>query len=221
MNYFFSVEMIDMIQRECPDIYVIFAGGDDLFFLGPWAKLLDFGQQLRQRFQQYTANNPDITLSAGIGIFRSKMPIRSIADKAEELLSEAKGRKLDKELLKNGVSLFGDVVSWDELDSQINRGKELEKLIDSNVLPSGLANRLLHYSRQKRKFMKNHQMRDLLYRSHMSYDFARNLSEQQFTRNSFTREDYQRFVSGWTGSDEAWLEKAEIPLHYALYRVRS
>ena len=221
MNYFFSVEMIEMIKRECPDIYVIFAGGDDLFFLGPWAKLIDFGQQLRERFHEYTANNPDITLSAGIGIFKSRMPIRSIADKADQLLSAAKGRKLNKELQKNGVALFGDVVSWEELTAQIDRGKELEKLIDSNVLPSGLANRLLRYSRQKRKFMRDHQMRDLLYRSHMSYDFARNLSEQQFTGNSFTRDDYQRFVSGWTGSDETWLEQAEIPLHYALYRVRS
>lgn len=221
MNYFFSVEMIELIQQECPDIYVIFAGGDDLFFLGPWARLLEFGQRLRERFREFTAGNPDITLSAGVGVFKPKMPIRAIADKAEELLSEAKKREVEKVVVKDGVSLFGDVVSWEQLAEQVNRGKDLEKLLSEGVLPSGLANRLLQYSRQKRKFQQEHQMKDLLYRSHMSYDFARNLTEQQFIKKDFAREDYQRFVSGWTGSDETWLEYAEIPLHYALYRVRN
>jgi len=220
MNYFFSVEMIELIKKECPDIYVIFAGGDDLFFLGPWAKLLDFGQRLRERFRAFTAGNPDISISAGIGVFKSKMPIRSIADQAEHLLNKAKSREVDQEIVKDGVCLFGDVVSWQELSEQLERGKELEKLLSDKVIQSGLANRLLQYSRQKRRFSSHKQMEDLLYRSHMSYDFARNLSPKQFTQKDYGIQDYQRFVGGWTGDDETWLANAEIPLHYALYRVR-
>ena len=220
MNYFFSVELIELIRKECPDIYVIFAGGDDVFFLGPWARLIDFGLQLRRRFHDFTVGNPDITISAGIGVFKPRMPIRTIADEAEHLLNNAKGRKIDEKIAKDGVSLFGDVVGWQELSDQIERGRQIEELLTQKVLPSGLVNRLLHYSRQKRRFDEQRDMKDLLYKSHLSYDFERNLEPEQFVQKNYTSEDYQRFVSGWTGSDETWLANAEIPLHYALYRVR-
>ena len=148
------------------------------------------------------------------------MPIRTIADQAEHLLNNAKAQEVDQEIVKDGVCLFGDVIGWHELSEQLERAKELERLLADKVLASSFVNRLLQYSRQKRRFDREHKMEDLLYRSHMSYDFARNLSQHQFAQKNYGVEDYERFVGGWIGEDETWLNHTEIPLHYALYRVR-
>jgi CRISPR-associated protein Csm1 len=219
LNHFFSVELIRLVKERAPDCYVVFAGGDDLFFLGPWVDVIELGLHLRQRFQDFSAGNPDITLSAGIGVFKASQPIREIATQAEALLENAKHFSQEGQL-KNAVSLFGEVVPWDQLGKLLQRGQELDDLMQRGVLPSGLVNRLLGYSRQRRRFRQHRQMRDGLYLSHLAYDLARNLDARAFERKDLTREDHARFVGAWSAPDSDYLDAAEIPLHFALYRNR-
>ena len=110
LNYFFSVKLVEMIREDCPDIYIIFAGGDDVFFLGPWVELIQFATTLREKLTTFTANNPDITLSAGIGVYKSSLPVRDIANSAEEMLDHSKQYPADQEikLKKRGHAFRGN-----------------------------------------------------------------------------------------------------------------
>ena len=219
LNHFFSVELIRLIQQEAPDCYVIFAGGNDLFFLGPWVDVIELGILLRSKFAEFTAGNPDLTLSAGIGVFKASQPIRSIATQAEELLGDSKNFETEGQL-KDAVSLFGDIVPWDQLPELLDRGRELDSLLNQGILNSGFVNRLLDYSRRRRSFKEHRRKQDGLYLSHLAYDFARNVDVRQFTNKGLSREDYSQFTGAWSAPDSDYLDAAEIPLHYALYRNR-
>ncbi|HPC74831.1 MAG TPA: type III-A CRISPR-associated protein Cas10/Csm1 [Syntrophales bacterium] len=80
LNFFFSDYLVERIRRDYPDIYVIFAGGDDLFLVGPWLDVVRFTLALRSRFRDFTAGNEDITLSAGIFVCRPRLPVRKAAE---------------------------------------------------------------------------------------------------------------------------------------------
>ena len=170
-------------------------------------------------FAEFTAGNPDLTLSAGIGVFKAFQPIRSIATQAEELLGDSKNFETEGQL-KDAVSLFGDIVPWDQLPELLDRGRELDSLLDQGILNSKFVNRLLDYSRRRRSFKEHRRKQDGLYLSHLAYDFARNVDVRQFTNKGLSREDYSQFTGAWSAPDSDYLDAAEIPLHYALYRNR-
>ncbi|MCM8760057.1 MAG: type III-A CRISPR-associated protein Cas10/Csm1, partial [Candidatus Omnitrophica bacterium] len=68
MNHFFTAG-IDWIRREkFNNCHVVYAGGDDLFILGPWSDIPYYAIEILDKFKSYTCNNPAITISAGVFI---------------------------------------------------------------------------------------------------------------------------------------------------------
>ena len=125
LNYFFSVELVEMIRKDFQDIYIIFAGGDDLFFLGPWVELIRFSEKLRDKFTRFTADNRDFTLSAGLGVYKPTLPVRNIAHSAEELLEQSKQHPIDQDVKeKNAVTLFKETVEWKRFKKLLQRGEK-------------------------------------------------------------------------------------------------
>lgn len=66
LNYFFSGCLMQTIRREFPNVYVVFAGGDDVFVMGPWAETVDFALRMAADFRRFCGDNPAVTLSAGM-----------------------------------------------------------------------------------------------------------------------------------------------------------
>ena len=219
LNFFFSVELVRVIEREFPNIYVVFAGGDDIFLLGPWVELTYFSVKLSELFEKFTAHNPDLTLSAGIGVYKPSLPIKDVTNSSEELLENSKSFP-QKEIfkVKNAITIFGGTVSWKRFNTLLKRGEYLDTLIEKDVLTSGFAYRLLSYSRKRKSFEQGN-IKDGLYISHMSYDFKRNLSEKKFTEHGFDVNSYREFVKNWK-EEKDYLTDAEIPLHYSIYKNR-
>ena len=75
-------------QHYKRSVHVFYAGGDDIFLLGPWDDIMEVSIDLNRAFSCYT--NGKLALSAGIGIFSPKYPIRQMAKKAEILKRTAK-----------------------------------------------------------------------------------------------------------------------------------
>jgi CRISPR-associated protein Csm1 len=110
-------------------IYLIFSGGDDLFALGAWDKLLEFTYDLYRAFRTFTAYNQDITLSAGITIESPKFPIIKASMKAEDELDKAKHFEsyTGKTNTKNKICIFGMVLSWDWSMKKEKKRQEISK----------------------------------------------------------------------------------------------
>jgi CRISPR-associated protein Csm1 len=208
LNHFFSDDLVNWIKKDFPDLYVVFAGGDDLFLLGPWRQTVRFAVKLNERFRRYVADRPDVTLSAGIAVTKPMLPVHAIAAQAETLLESAKHHPA-----KNAVCLFDTCVSWAGFAPLIDKGDWLHGLMRDKKVPKGLAGRLLYYGDERRAFVSGEIERGI-YLSHMQYDFARNITEKA-VKDPRERSDILALQQ-----DQQLLEKIRLPVTWALYRQR-
>ena len=209
-NHFFSDHLVDIIQEKFPDLYIVFAGGDDLFILGPWTMITEFARTISESFASYTGYNQDISISAGIAVVKPRMPINTIAHEAESGLELAKKNKVGKRA-KNSVTMFDKSVSWDEFEKLALEGEWLEKMALNNTITMGLLTRLLKYSNEHLAFMGG-DIRKGIYISHMRYDFARNLSQH-------VNEEAKAKLKG-ISNDNFLMSNMRLPVSMAAYRLR-
>ena len=144
LSLFFEGYVSILAQTEFPNsIYLIFSGGDDLFAIGSWDKVIEFSYKLYRNFRRFTVFNPDITLSAGIVIETASFPIIRASVAAEEELDKAKNFEAftGKTNTKNRISLFGSVLKWDwtldkeiEYSKVIQKGEDIEKYERNQIL---------------------------------------------------------------------------------------
>ena len=211
INHFFANHLVQQIKTKKLDIYLVFAGGDDLFLLGPWTQVIEFAEQIGEEFQKYVGHNSDITLSAGISVVKPLLPMHTVVAEAEKLLEESKDRK-DKAgtVIKNAVTLFDVTTGWSKFSTLLSQGDEYFDLLEEGKVSTGLIGRLLEYSRKYKKFRAG-DIRSGIYLSHMEYDFHRNLDfKDDAERDNFTAVKH--------GDN---LEYIAQPVTYALYRWRS
>lgn len=135
MNYYFSVYLPFVLstREEFKDIYTVFAGGDDLFLIGPWNRVIDFAFFLNNSFKDYVCHNNQITISAGISVNKPGEPIPSISERAEEALSKSKGNK------KNSVTIFNETIKWQAFEKL----KDIKTTIESWLYKSFINNAML------------------------------------------------------------------------------
>ncbi|MFZ5819554.1 MAG: type III-A CRISPR-associated protein Cas10/Csm1 [Chloroflexota bacterium] len=88
-------------------IYTVYAGGDDLFLIGPWDLMPGLAQEIASDFARYTGQNPDIHASAGMAFIDGKYPVYQAAEDAGEALGEAKALEG-----KNAFSFLGKPWPW-------------------------------------------------------------------------------------------------------------
>lgn len=136
LKWFFEGYMNTILQSvEFKDrIYPIFSGGDDFFVVGAWNKVFDFATKVRQEFRVFVCNHPRITLSASLLVVDENYPVTQIAKLAEERLDDAKSRKDIKsdEKIKNAVSVFDTVLSWDDFEKARELKEIIKQIIDWN-----------------------------------------------------------------------------------------
>ncbi len=207
MNHFFSAHLMRVIERDFPNMYVIFAGGDDLFVLGPWAETVRFAKRLHEDFRAFSGGNPAVTLSAGLPVLKPRLPMRALREAAEAALDAAKDHPG-----KNAVTLFGVTTAWQRFDGLIRQGEWLEGLCLSGSVTQGLVRRLLGYARDCHNFNRG-EIRKGLYLSHMAYDMARNCDEKRMSP-----EDLKALKT--LGQDRQLFPLAEMSCTWALYRTR-
>jgi CRISPR-associated protein Csm1 len=129
VNWFFSGYINELRNHKTfkDKINVIYAGGDDLFAIGRWDKIIDFATRIRNDFREFTggsAHEDEFTLSAGIVFVTAKFPIAKAADMAGEALDLAKAYQPNprkKMPDKNAIHLLDTTVGW---------GREFEFVYD-------------------------------------------------------------------------------------------
>jgi len=109
-DYFFGVWLPSkFLSDEFSSVYTVFAGGDDLFLIGPWNQIIRLSELISNKIKELSGFNKNIHISIGILISNSNVPVYQLADRAEEELEKSK-----KLLGKDAVTVFGKTLKWDE-----------------------------------------------------------------------------------------------------------
>jgi CRISPR-associated protein Csm1 len=139
LSLFFEGRVNDLAENAFRDVYVVFAGGDDLALVGPWDHVLELIKRVRKEFGQWTAGNPDFHFSTGISLGDASRPVIAALDEAERLLGLAKSLRG-----KNAVALLDDrVLPWDDFQQALDWYVELKDLVRGAGAEGGVARSLL------------------------------------------------------------------------------
>lgn len=205
LDLFFSGIMPNMFLNpptdhpEFRNIYTVYAGGDDLLLVGPWWTMFRFAAYLRDLFGRYVCNHPDITLSAGLAVCNPRLPLSQAARQAGEALKKAKQ-------YKNRICVFDTVLTWKDFQEALGNAEFLDHLLNDN-LPDGLKAekaflyRLLRYCKMAEAChpdpdeQKTIAFRNLMWRSHLKYDIARNIVEKAKDKEKKKENDGQKSPS--------------------------
>ena len=111
------------------DAYVIYSGGDDLFIVGSWSKIFELYFKIREEFDIFFCNNPNITASGALIEVPRKFPVYRSAQLTMELLKDAKE---EHEPEKNALSIFGKAKRWKNLQLCYNLKEAIYENIETN-----------------------------------------------------------------------------------------
>ncbi len=191
INFFFTSYLRKYLEENFPNTYTLFSGGDDLCLIGPWNEMIDLALSLQEEFFEYAAENPHITMSAGLCLVKPRHPAGKAIKLSEELLEYSKKEG------KNRITLFKNAeecsASWDEIKVYIDYKNRLRKYIgngENKVISSSNLYRFLEYFNEYKSFKKGKMgfkeerkatgkriviERGALWRSHFIYDISRNI----------------------------------------------
>ncbi|HEN21412.1 MAG TPA: type III-A CRISPR-associated protein Cas10/Csm1, partial [Desulfobacteraceae bacterium] len=220
MNMFFTVYLPYMLKTDKKngfgEIYTVFAGGDDLFLIGPWNRTIDLAVFLKDRFAEYVCHNNEVHFSAGISLHKPHTPISKFAESAESSLEKA------KEKGRNRVTLFSETVLWDEFIALAEIKNTIKTWIEPGeaILSSSYLYRLNTFIKmagkeqeiKKAGAISIDDMECLKWRALFSYSTQRNVGKGLKDEK---REDAIREIS----RSAKWLEDYGSKLKIALWDV--
>lgn len=224
LDYFFT-GFINTLAKEY-NVYLVYAGGDDLFAVGKWDETIEFAKKVREKFREFTCNNENFTLSGGIEFVNPNFPIARSSKIAGNKEDEAK----QVDITKDRISLFGRAVKWSELDSLLEFKDELYKILDINEedkkksIPRGFLYNLLGMTRECFDDKAVFQI-EKMYKTtaKMHYHFARRGVDSEvieMKKLAFKRELAERFLTSSTLEKKEFYENFIIPASYVLLKTR-
>jgi len=107
-------------------VNIIYSGGDDVFAVGRWDKIILFAEQVRNDFRRYCGGREDVSISAGIAIAGEKYPIRMAANEAGQAEDQSKKFKKtgSENATKNAITFFGQTVEWEKEFVEVKKIKD-------------------------------------------------------------------------------------------------
>jgi len=218
LDSFFTLYLPSLLASDSrfANIYTVFAGGDDLFLIGPWNRIIEFAGELQQQFERFSCGNKKITISAGITVNKPGVPVPAIAAQAEEALEAAKhgGR--------NSVTLFWETVCWDSFGELQQMRQTIEAWQQDGYVGKGLLyqlNGLIAMAKRERQIRDSSRALDLRdmeclgWRSKLHYSATRNVGK------GLDKEARQAALDEIIAKLPVWLHKYDGKLKIALWQV--
>lgn len=183
MNNYFSIYLPYTLsaKEEFKNIYTVFGGGDDLFLIGPWNRIIEFAQFLSDKFEEYVCGNSQITISAGISINKPGEPIQSVSERAEDALKKSKWNNRDS------ITIFDETVKWKDF-MEVNKIKNtIGAWLENGIINNAMLFRLNYFStnmaKQEKELLKVKEGIDmeewecLKWRAKFKYNLVRNVGK--------------------------------------------
>ncbi len=198
LEYFFSGYLYHFLETKYKNIYTVFSGGDDLFFIGPWDEIHHFAEDLHLKFKEYTCENKSWGISVGIGIAKPKTPISFAKELAENNLKLSKDREDTKDGKgKNAITTLSTTMDWEDYSRLLEDAEQLAEWLNDEIVSSSMIYRLLGYGKRLVDFAKNGDTSKLEVIPQMIYDFTRNWNQRKEQKpamewaHSFTNPEYK------------------------------
>ena len=136
LDAFFAGELRQEIEGDSRwgSIYTVFAGGDDLVMIGSWDVIFRFAGHMRELFRK---RFPNLTLSAGVSLFKPKRPVKTAIEQTERLLEQAKQGPKDQ------CAAFGQVWNWKHHAIILQRAEQLAGWVEANLMHRGWLHTML------------------------------------------------------------------------------
>jgi CRISPR/Cas system-associated protein Cas10 (large subunit of type III CRISPR-Cas system) len=172
---FFEEETKNIQQEPVfePYLNIIYAGGDDLFVVGRWDKVIDFAERIHQETHNRFGSD-GISISGGIAVVQPKFPISKAAELAGDAENAAKQFRNGE---KNAFHMLGKTISWDkEFDYVKSFKQQFVSLIENYDLSKGILHKLMLYSSiadRNKVLRKEGKSEDFSYIWHISYYLTR------------------------------------------------
>lgn len=166
MNQFFSLWLPAYCAENSPNMYTVFAGGDDFFLIGPWHSTQKVAYAMQQAFHHYVAENSKIHFSVGMVMSKSGIPVPRLGDLAEEALEKAK--KIDEG--KNAVTIFNRTVKWADWHHLCDLEQEIHRLAEDYKISTSYLYSLIRLCEQANE---SQNIENTMWRSRFYYRTAR------------------------------------------------
>ena len=139
-------------ENEKPLIYSVYAGGDDVFLIGPWDKMPYLAREIVMDFKKYTGENPDVHLSGGMTFIHGKYPVYQAAEDAGHALDDlAKGYPG-----KDAFAFLGHAWKWHEFNGVMDKKNRLVRIMNMKEAPKSLLQLLQRLAEQEVKKRLKH-----------------------------------------------------------------
>jgi CRISPR-associated protein Csm1 len=182
MNFFFTVYLPFVFKTESKfsDVYTVFAGGDDLFLIGPWNRVIELASFLEASLRKYVCDNGQITISAGISVCKPGEPVASISEEAEEALKKSKNNGRDS------VTIFGEAVKWKDFGVMMKIKSTIEDWLKRGLINNAMLfkfNTFTYLAKQEKEILnskeeiKTEDWEYLKWRSMFKYTLVRNIGK--------------------------------------------
>lgn len=223
IDAFFQSWLRHTIKEKYPMIYTVYSGGDDLFLIGPWYNIIEFALYFRQEFSRFFADNPDITLSAGISLFSPHSPVTLAVERSEENLEKSKNVEG-----KDAINFFDTTVKWHQLEELIEFADFLDERVNLDSMESKInvsfIYRLFKYRRLFMNYKQKGYIEGLRFHSLMNYDVVRNIViKEKDGDEPINKEELARLLPLYEtgrGLKEELLRNLKIPLYITLFKNR-
>lgn len=209
-DFFFTTLLKKLIRENYPNIYTVFAGGDDLFLIGHYTDIINLQSDIMDAFSDFTKNE-DLHLSYAIRLTSTNVPIVQMAEFAEEDLDMAKKGE------KDATVIFDIKVKNSEIKEILKNKAYFENLLSKGVSTQFLYKQYnfieMNETLKSNKISKETLLRNVRWRALFRY-----MIERIFEKNKDDKlkED---LVYCSTLIDK-YGEKLSIPLNLALYEQR-
>lgn len=218
LNGYFAVWLPHFLMNEpeFSDVYTVFAGGDDLFLIGPWNCMTELALRLRETFADYVCRNKKIHFSAGITLHKAHTSVETMAEAAEHALETSKNDG------RNRITLFSETVTWDELEKFTEIKKRLRKWLNEKWISNTVMyrfNKFMQMAEQEKrlkdiKAVRTEDMACMKWHSLLAYTTGRNVKS---VNGEERKKTVHIVVAEWLDKYGA---KMKIPLWDILYNRR-
>jgi CRISPR-associated protein Csm1 len=221
VNGFFAIYLPWLLSREFPNVYTVFAGGDDFFLIGPWRTTQKLAALMRDKFSEYVAQNPEIHFSAGILTEKPGASVGALADLAAAALDAAKEWPDKEQPKKNAVTCFGETIAWSEWPKLGQALNTLDTLIDEADLSAGYVYRLLQFIDMRKEEKQKRIPEAAIWRARLKYATRRFVVDKKKGLDETNRQRlFLQIVESIINAIETLGPAYRIALFNHLYRMR-
>lgn len=234
LEIFFRAHLERLLRENFANIYLVYAGGDDVLALGPWDHVIDLAERIREDFRDFAPGNDLWKLSAGIALARPRIPVLIAADFAEELLDASKSVAAEGSVpwpfqspnaahaSKDRVTMFQTSIPWARFSAVKVQADQLFHWIRDEIINPGKVRRLLGYAEMFRLFQQTGDTAYFRFVPQLTYDLRRNWAKNKESRQM--PEDLKkavRWASGLATPEAKDMEALRFICEYALYGNRT